>query len=430
MARVNAMGVAKHSRSVTKAEAELFVWPPRVEDGDIIVWLVDESRAELAEPGPPEGCELVDTVSGRPVPWGIDEPWGMENSTCDRSASVEQDRDIGASRRAEPRLCAGKTLAPTTASSFESTGKIGSQSHDSVDGRDTNDDIKAGLVSSVPALEQVRRRDHSGVWFLGAAVGAAMLFGTWSVGNRYQVPVRSPERAGPATAPPSAPTLKPAIAADKKHEPEAMNQAGHAQPAARVPGNVRVAAVRSPTIVIAPPIASTSTLVASAPALVTPPVTAMPESREAEAPTTVGSVRATPAPSPKPAEGPAPSSVEVPEVLPKTLINEQASVQRALQRYRAAYDQLDAGSVQAVWPAVNRRALARAFEALSAQAITFDRCDVKLQARITATAVCRGSVMYVPKVGNHDPRIESRVWNFSLRQADTDWTIDTARVER
>jgi len=39
-------------------------------------------------------------------------------------------------------------------------------------------------------------------------------------------------------------------------------------------------------------------------------------------------------------------------------------VKQALQRYRVAYEGLDARSAQAVWPAVNQAALARAFDGL------------------------------------------------------------------
>src|SRR5204862_5350963 len=85
--------------------------------------------------------------------------------------------------------------------------------------------------------------------------------------------------------------------------------------------------------------------------------------------------------------------------------DEAALVQQALQRYRRAYEGLDARSAQAVWPAVNEAALARAFEGLESQALTFDGCEVHLVAA-TATATCQGSARYVPKVGNREPRVE------------------------
>lgn len=104
-------------------------------------------------------------------------------------------------------------------------------------------------------------------------------------------------------------------------------------------------------------------------------------------------------------------------------------VKQVLQRYRSAYEGLDARSAQAVWPAVNEAALARAFEGLESQSLSFDACDVRVRGEV-ATATCHGSTRYVPKVGNRDPRVESRVWNFTLHKAGADWQIDSARAER
>ena len=102
---------------------------------------------------------------------------------------------------------------------------------------------------------------------------------------------------------------------------------------------------------------------------------------------------------------------------------------RALQRYRAAYEGLDAQSAHAVWPAVNQAALARASDGLESQTLTFDACDVRMRGE-AATAICHGSARYVTKVGSRDARVEPRVWNFTLHKAGTDWKIDSARAER
>jgi tetratricopeptide (TPR) repeat protein len=111
------------------------------------------------------------------------------------------------------------------------------------------------------------------------------------------------------------------------------------------------------------------------------------------------------------------------------LPDDQVLVQQALQRYRTAYEGLDARSAQAVWPAVNQAALARAFDGLESQSLTFDACDVRVRGE-AATATCQGSARYVPKIGSREPRIEPRVWNFSLHKAGGDWKIESARAER
>lgn len=109
--------------------------------------------------------------------------------------------------------------------------------------------------------------------------------------------------------------------------------------------------------------------------------------------------------------------------------NDEQLVKQALQRYRSAYEGLDAPSARAVYPAVNEAALARAFDGLQSQTLTFDDCDVQVHGD-SANASCHGTARYVPKVGSREPRIEPRRWTFILRRAGTDWKIDTARAER
>ena len=109
--------------------------------------------------------------------------------------------------------------------------------------------------------------------------------------------------------------------------------------------------------------------------------------------------------------------------------DDEALIRRVLVRYQAAYDRLDAQSARAVWPSVNERALARAFDELDSQRITFDACDIR-PAGEAATATCRGTARYVARVGSREPRVEPRVWTFALRKVGSDWTIDAARTER
>jgi hypothetical protein len=108
---------------------------------------------------------------------------------------------------------------------------------------------------------------------------------------------------------------------------------------------------------------------------------------------------------------------------------DEERVRTTLQAYRAAYEKLDARSAQAIWPGVDEAALTRAFSGLQSQRLMFDDCEVQVQgARSHAT--CRGTAVYVPRVGSRDPRREPRVWTFDLRKVGEDWQIDTARAER
>src|SRR5207244_8992981 len=110
-------------------------------------------------------------------------------------------------------------------------------------------------------------------------------------------------------------------------------------------------------------------------------------------------------------------------------VDDEQLVQRALQQYRVAYEGLDARSAHAVWPAVNQAALARAFGDLESQSLVFDACDIKLRGD-AATAMCSGRARYVTKIGNREPRVEPRVWNFTLHKLGSDWKIEAARAER
>jgi hypothetical protein len=122
-----------------------------------------------------------------------------------------------------------------------------------------------------------------------------------------------------------------------------------------------------------------------------------------------------------------PAAATVVDVDP--VVDEAARVRAVLQRYQAAYGRLDATQVHAIWPGVDRAALARAFEGLESQALTFKACDVRLSGA-TANAVCTGSTRYVPRIGSHEPRVEQLAWNFTLRKRADDWEIETARAER
>jgi hypothetical protein len=175
-----------------------------------------------------------------------------------------------------------------------------------------------------------------------------------------------------------------------------------------------------PRVVEAPFVPRTRLLPAVEPVLPPPPV---PTSAATPASMSLPISSAVPR-TPEPAVAAPVPSVQPPKV------DEVGLVKQVLQRYRTAYDGLDAQSAQAVFPAVNQAALARAFDGLESQTLTFDACDVQLRGGEMAVATCRGSARYVPKIGSREPRVEPRTWNFSLHKAGDDWTIDSARAER
>jgi hypothetical protein len=154
---------------------------------------------------------------------------------------------------------------------------------------------------------------------------------------------------------------------------------------------------------------------------------------------TVGPAPPTPAPSPADGAASAASSNAVasandgPRGVPATTApaanDDEMLIQRVLQRYRAAYQVLDARSARDVWPAVDEAALSRAFRSLESQTLSFDECDVRVRGS-AGGATCRGTARYVPKVGNREARVERRTWTFVLRKTGAAWVIQSVKTNR
>jgi hypothetical protein len=110
-------------------------------------------------------------------------------------------------------------------------------------------------------------------------------------------------------------------------------------------------------------------------------------------------------------------------------VDDPALIRDALQRYRRAYNALDARLAHAVYPGVDEAALTHAFEGLRSQLLEFEACSVDALAE-SARAVCRGSARYVPKIGSREPRAETREWTFRLKKNGGDWKIESAWTNR
>ena len=100
---------------------------------------------------------------------------------------------------------------------------------------------------------------------------------------------------------------------------------------------------------------------------------------------------------------------------------EEQSVRAALGRYESAYNRLDAAAAASVWPGVNQRALASAFQGLSAQSISLGGCDIRVSGP-TAHAECSGNARWTPKVGAGTQSAQ-RQWRFDLRNSGGNWLI-------
>jgi hypothetical protein len=125
------------------------------------------------------------------------------------------------------------------------------------------------------------------------------------------------------------------------------------------------------------------------------------------------------APEPAAPNPTAPNPTLSPEAI--AAVDARSAVRAALARYEAAYTGLNASAARAVWPAVDERALARAFDGLSSQRVELDRCDVTITG-VTAHALCSGSAEWTPKVGGGQRR-QNRRWAFELANASGAWQI-------
>jgi hypothetical protein len=121
-----------------------------------------------------------------------------------------------------------------------------------------------------------------------------------------------------------------------------------------------------------------------------------------------------------------PAAAAVATALVDPLPADEDHIRAALARWRTAYSALDASAAREVWPSVDARALARAFQTLKSQELRFDRCHLTVNGG-SARAACTGHAIYVPRVGKQSPRATPHEWTFELTKSDQRWTIASAR---
>jgi hypothetical protein len=116
-----------------------------------------------------------------------------------------------------------------------------------------------------------------------------------------------------------------------------------------------------------------------------------------------------------------------PPPAPTVRVDERERVREILMRYESAYSSLDAAAAREIWPSVDQRALARAFDGLAAQDVSLGRCNVQVNGG-TARADCSGTARWTPKVGGGAPRQQARQWSFELKNVDENWRIVSAQI--
>jgi len=323
----------------------------------------------------------------------------------------------------------------------------------------------SALTAEFDDLRRTMEAPRRGPWLVAAGVFAATVFAASWLDAPGMLARRTSLGGVPVAAAPIADAAVPApkesvtavATAGQVHEmalnPPAKEEGERAHEvqsaAAQATTSEAFKSVSSPDIpVVATREASLSppsSAVALPPAVRTNVEAAAPvaERLEASAPSPEAAPSPLPAPMPEPVPAaapppvaPPPAVVPAPAVVAAVSVTSAASsiddellIKQALQRYQRAYGGLDARSARAVYPSVNEAALARAFDGLSSQSLTFDECDVRWHER-AATVTCRGSASYVPKIGSREPHVEPRVWTFKLGKLGSDWQIETARASR
>jgi hypothetical protein len=140
---------------------------------------------------------------------------------------------------------------------------------------------------------------------------------------------------------------------------------------------------------------------------------------------------AAPAPAAPPAATvapPAPATAAPPAAASVAVDVDNRAIRDVLGWYRQAFNDLDAGAVQQVWPTVNHRTLDRAFGQLQEQSLSFDTCTIAVKGAL-AEAVCSGTTRFVPAVGNRSAQTQPRKWSFNLRKTNNGgWLIQNVEA--
>lgn len=268
-----------------------------------------------------------------------------------------------------------------------------------------------------------------------------------SAEDRPGTPAESTGVVTPSSPPPVAAPVERTIPADTRNtspRADASTTSQPDRPAASLTANARATVASTPSIAPVPvtapdppPLATNRETPVNAsasgavdvavPAAVrnTPVATTGAEVPSvASAPsTTEGDLRPAPLDRPVPAlsnAAPAPIAA-VPTVTPT------AAIQRTLQGYQSAFSRLDVNAVRQVWPSVDQKALAKAFDQLKSEDLTLENCKVTVTGA-NAVAACGGKTEYVPKIGSKTARVERHQWRISLQQVADRWVVHQVDV--
>jgi hypothetical protein len=123
------------------------------------------------------------------------------------------------------------------------------------------------------------------------------------------------------------------------------------------------------------------------------------------------------------------SAARVAHAVPVAPRREEESILLVLHEYESAVGRKDPVAAKAVWPALDDRALARAFNDLQSHSLALEDCGVTVaNSNAAARARCQGVATYLPKVGRRKPINASHEWTFNLSKTGGDWQIESAAI--
>lgn len=313
------------------------------------------------------------------------------------------------------------------------------------------------LVPSLPGIEAVQqkldapaRRSVPLRWMwktaLAAGVAIAAMMVAFALWRPVPLPIltahdfRALSLAAPLAQPPASSVLHQAAAETAEVPLTEATDLADAQPlpapspvtiAAAVPAPT-VPPVRADSSYLPPPTVRATLSPASSPASGTMLPSVMPAVPSPVPAAPPPSPSATPAIATAAIE-PAPVATSAPAAsVPAPVASTgggQEEVRGTLDRYAAAYSDLDAAAAEQVWPGVNRTALSRAFAGLASQRVSLGNCRIDVNGA-AAQASCAGVATWAPKVGDGSPRTEARRWTFDLARRGDSWQIVSARVQK
>jgi hypothetical protein len=106
------------------------------------------------------------------------------------------------------------------------------------------------------------------------------------------------------------------------------------------------------------------------------------------------------------------------------VVRDESVIRAVLERYRRAYERLDAEALKIIWPSVDERTLAQSFAVLDSQSMRFDTCRIDID-NARGVATCDGEATSAARSGDRSIHTRTGTWTFELHKNGDDWAVDS-----